>query len=417
MKWIYPYLRSRAPRRWPVLRIALFVLLAGSACKPKQEPAPNRLTGWFLLQGTAALRQHDFRTALAFADSALKQAPDGSDKANAYFFHARVLSVVGRFDEADANYHRVLEQAPDYRGVWNNLGNNTYRQQAYHRAITYYQTEIAAHPAPIPLRGMGRAYVELGLVDSARYAFMQAIALDSLYSPAYFNLALLHDDEGNREEALRNAQTALSLDPENLNYQYLVGSYLVRMGQSAAARDYLEAVVEARPWHPGALYNLGQALVLLGHRDAAQKYLDQAEAVRAQQAKIDHLENTARALPDDPLSHAGLGFALRLAGRYNDAMHAYQVALHLDPGNVEILNNTASLCLIRGDTTLAIDYFRTIVQIQPAFVSAWLNLGSGYAMLNEPEAARQAWQMALRYEPDHPIAKAYLAKISGGPRP
>ena len=413
MKWNDHYLRSRVPRRRPVLRLALSVLLAGAACKPNQEPATSQLTGWLLLQGTEALHQHDFRTALAIADSALKQAPDGSDKANAYFFHARVLSEVGRFDEADADYHKVLEQAPDYRGVWNNLGNNTYRQQAYHRAIVYYQTEIAAHPAPIPLRGMGRAYVELGLVDSARYAFMQAIALDSLYAPAYFNLALLHEDEGHGEEALRNAQKALSLDVGNLNYQYLAGSYMVRMGQSEAARDYLQAVVEARPWHPGALYNLGQALVHLGHRDEAQKYLDQAEVVRAQQAKIDHLENTVRALPDDPLSQAILGFALRLVGRYDDSMHAYQIALHLDPSNVEILNNTASLCLIRGDTTLAISYFRTILQLQPAFVGAWLNLGSVYAMLNEPEAARQAWQMALKYEPDHPIAKAYLAKISG----
>lgn len=411
--WFYRYLRSSSPRRWPVLRLALSVLLAGSACKTKQEPASDQLTRWLLLQGTEALRQHDFRTAQAIADSALKQAPDGSDKANAYFFRARVLSEVGLLKEADADYHRVLEQAPDYRGVWNNLGNNTYRQQAYHRAIAYYQMELAAHPAPIPLRGMGRAYVELGLVDSARYAFEQAIVLDSLYSPAYFNLALLLDDEGHREGALQNAQKALSLDSGNLDYQYLVGSYLVRMGRSAAARGYLQAVVEARPWHPGALYNLGQALVLLGNRDEAQKYLDQAEVVRAQQAKIDHLENTVRALPDDPLSQASLGFALRLAGRYNDAMRAYQVALHLDPVNVELLNNTASLCLIRGDTTLAIDYFRTILQIQPSFVGAWLNLGSVYAMLNDPEAARQAWQMALRYEPNHPIAKAYLAKISG----
>lgn len=416
MMWFYRYLRSRQPRRWPVLRLALSVLLAGSACKIKQEPASDQLTGWLLLQGTEALHQHDFRTALAIADSALKQAPDGSDKANAYFFRARVLSDVGRLEEADADYHKVLEQAPDYRGVWNNLGNNSYRQQAYHRAIAYYQTEMVVHPAPIPLRGMGRAYVELGLVDSARYAFEQAIALDSLYPPAYFNLALLLDDEGYSEEALRNAQKALSLDSGNLDYQYLVGSYLVRMGRSEAARGYLQAVVEARPWHPGALYNLGQALVHLGQRDEAQKYLNQAEVVRAQQAKIDHLENTVRALPYDPLAHAGLGFALRLVGRYNDAMHAYQVALQLDPGNVEILNNTASLCLIRGDTTLAINYFRTILQIQPTFVEAWLNLGSVYAMLNEPEAARQAWQMALRYEPNHPIAKAYLAKISGRPQ-
>ena len=177
---------------------------------------------------------------------------------------------------------------------------------------------------------------------------------------------------------------------------------------------YLQAVVEARPWHPGALYNLGQALVLLGHRVEAQEYLDQAEVVRAQQAKIGHLENTVRAVPDDALSQAGLGFALRRIGRYNDAMHAYQVALQLDPVNVEILNNTASLCLIRGDTTLAINYFRTILQIEPTLVDAWLNLGSVYAMLNEIEAARQAWQMALRYAPNHPMAKAYLAKTSGG---
>ena len=363
----------------------------------------------FLLQATEALRIHRFHLALALSDSSEKYALNGAD---VHFFRGRVYSELGRFHKADTSYRAVLKLKKDYRGVWSNLGNNAFRQQNYHQAIKYYQNELNLHPAPIPLRGLGRAYVELGNVDSARIVFQQAIVMDNKYAPAYFSLAFLEEDEGYFKSALAYAEKAFDLDSENLEYRYIYASFLLRTGQNKEAADHFRYVSEEWPWHHGSHYNLGQALIQLGREEEAREYLAEAEQVRSAQAKIDHLENTVHSLPDDPFSHAALAFALRRVGRYNDAMHAYKVAMYLDPQNLDIRNNVANLYLIRGDTTEALSQYKLILQQNPAFVDVWLNLGVVYAFSGKLEAARNAWENALTYDPDNPMAQSYLTKLT-----
>ena len=126
---------------------------------------------------------------------------------------------------------------------------------------------------------------------------------------------------------------------------------------------------------------------------------------------IGYLEKTVAKLPQDAYAHASLAGALRMASRYNDAMHAYQVALSLDPENLEFHNNVAALHFLRNDTTAAIRTYHYIVEKAPETVDAWLNLGVLYALSGDNASARRAWQAALHQQPDHPDAKRYLARL------
>ena len=175
----------------------------------------------------------------------------------------------------------------------------------------------------------------------------------------------------------------------------------------------LRKIVEKWPWHHGAYYNLGRALIQAGEKTEGENYLDQAEQVRAAQAKIDHLENTVRALPDDPYSYAALAFALRKAGRYNDAMHSYKVALYLEPENLDIWNNVANLYLLQGDTITALSTYNYIVNKNPMLTDIWLNMGVVYALSNQKEKARSAWKQVLAYHSDNISALKYLKKLNG----
>jgi tetratricopeptide (TPR) repeat protein len=396
------------------LVVCFFALLtiffsAGCTSKSGQEPNEFMARSEFLLRhGEVALRQNEFDYALALADSAGKLAPKNS---NVYFLRARIFSELGQWQKAEAAYRQVLALEANYRGVWNNLGNNAYRQQEFRRAIVLYQKELAINAEAIPWRGMGRAYVELGKVDSAQYAFRRALASDSLYAPAHFNLALLLEGEGEVVPALHHARRAWKIEPDNLEYRYVAGELLVKNQKFEEALAVLRAVVDGMPWHRGAQYNYGQALQRLGRPEEAKKYLDEAERVRAIGAQIEHLENTIRSLPSDPMAHASLAFALRRVGRYNDAMHAYKVAAHLAPANMEIQNNIANLYLIKGDTAAAINHYQMILQHDPKLFDIWMNLGVVCALSKKYDAARRAWQMALQLAPDHPAAKAYLARL------
>ncbi|NUO82070.1 tetratricopeptide repeat protein [candidate division KSB1 bacterium] len=407
----------------PYWYAALVLLICSCSSQPIEEPAEAVAQSEFLLlQANEALRQNEFDIALAITDSAQKLAPNS---ANVHFMRARVNSEIGQWEKAENSYHKVLELDPNYRGVWNNLGNNTFRQQKFEKAIAYYQKEIARNvklppdrrsEAAIPYYQLGRAYVELGKVDSARSSFERALAYDSLYALCHFNFALLLEDEGELAPALAHAQRAWQIEPPNLEYRYLLGELLVKLQRYEEALSLLQEVAQQWPWHHGAHYNLGQALVRLGRQEEAQKFLAEAERVRAQDAKIEHLENTVRSLPNAPMAHAALASAFRRVGRYNDAMHAYKVAAHLAPTNMEIQNNIAILHLIKGDTVKAIQQYQRIMQYDPTLVEVWLNLGVVYALARQPQAARAAWENALKYQPNHPLARKYLAKLAGTPQ-
>ena len=370
----------------------------------------NPRTNRFLLQGSDALKQHNFIQALSFADSAAKYAVE---KADIHFFKGRVYSELGRFKEAEQAYMKALEATPSYRGVWNNLGNNAYRQQNFSQAIEYYMQEVSRNKAPIPLRAVGRAFVELGKTDSARTFFKKAIDLDINYAAAYFNLAQLEEDEGNFNQAIQYAGRAYGIEPDNLEYRYLYSTLLVQMDKGSEAILNLRKIVEKWPWHHGSHYNLGRALIQTGQKTEGENYLEQAERVRASQAKIDHLENTVRALPDDPYSYAALAFALRKAGRYNDAMHSYKVALYLEPENFDIWNNVANLYLLQGDTITALATYNYIVEKNPMLTDIWLNMGVVYALSNQKGKARSAWEQVLAYQSDNLSALKYLKKLNG----
>ena len=405
------------------MRYPFGLLLAGMfaavGCQSGPEPEPvspllDARTRDLLIQSEEALRQHAFDAALAYADSAEARIPDGADVP---FLRGRVYSEMARLPEADSAYRRALALRPDYAGAWNNLGNNAARQQRYREAIALYHKELEREPAPVPWRGIGMAYVELGVADSAQYAFNQALATDTSYALAHQDLAQLYDDDGQFEQALHHAQRALALDPENNTARYLTGALLAKMGRNEEALPYLEAVTEGWPWHSASHYNLGQALARLGRPEEAQEHLDRAEALRALQAKITLRERAVRSLPEDPYTHAALASLLRQAGRYNDAMHAYQVALSLQPGDTDFMNNIAVLHLLRGENAEAIQWFERIVQQDATLVDAWLNLGIVYAKSGQEADARRAWETVLRQQPGHPAAEAYLARLDSSATP
>lgn len=391
----------------------LLMVLIASGCGSEPEPV---LTERFidprsrilLQKGAGALEIHEFDYALAFADSAEFFTPMLPDAA---FLRGRIFSELGDFEKAQRAYEQTLSRDAQYRGVWHNIGNNDFRQNQFEEAIQHYKKEINLHEAPIPWRGIGRAYVELGQVDSARFAFDQALQLDSTYAPAHFNLALLLEDEGSFEEALHHALKASTYDAEDWDYRYLMASLLVTNARVEEAIPHLKEVTQTWPWHHASHYKLGQSLLRAGEAEAGEAMIKRSESLRAQDAKILQLLNSARSAHDDPLPHAALGSALRRVGRYEDAMRAYKIARHLDPGNLEVQTNMANLMLIQGDTLSSIRGYQAILQQDPTFTDIWVNLGIVYAMSDLNDEARHAWERALVLEPENGLAKSYLARL------
>ena len=390
------------------------VVVSLSACV-KADPEPidlaqpmSPIVHDLLSRGDAALMVYDYDRAFALVDSAEVLAPALADIP---FLKGRIYAELLRLDDADSAYYEALAIRPGYPGAWHNLGNTAFRRQEYSQAITNYHKELAFHPDARPWRGVAKAYVELGKTDSARYAFEQALRLDSTFAQAYFGLALLLEDVGDMEGALEASQKALKYHPESLEFRFNVGASLVKLGRSEEALNHLQAVIDGWPWHQGAHYNLAQALVRLGRVEEAEAVQQRTEQLRELQAQISNQENAVRVQPENPYAHAGLGSVLRRAARYKDAMHAYRVATHLDPSNLEFRNNIAVLYLLQHDTTSAIQTFEYMVHVDSSNVTSWFNLGSLYAMSRQPGKARSAWMYAARLDPDNEAIRRALERL------
>ena len=134
--------------RYLIPLLLFFYCCSGDEKRAGNVPySSNPRTNNFLLEGRNALKQHNFIQALALADSADKYA---ILKADVHFFKGRVYSELGRFADAEQAYNNALKAMPNYRGVWNNLGNNAYRQQNFSQAVDYYRKEVAQNQTPIP---------------------------------------------------------------------------------------------------------------------------------------------------------------------------------------------------------------------------------------------------------------------------
>ncbi|MEZ4701912.1 MAG: tetratricopeptide repeat protein [Rhodothermales bacterium] len=397
----------------PRALFALLCLLAiGCGDRRAAPPIPDGDTAELLQAGEDALRQGYFEEALILADSAAARMPAAVEP---LFLRGMIFTQTMRWDEAEASYQEVLKRDPEYLGAWNNLGNIALRQARVNDALTSYRNEIALHPAPRPWISVGRAYRELGMTDSATYAFDQALKLDSTALDAYLAYAQIREEEGEFDEGLRYARKAYARAPRNPDVQYVLGMLLTKTGNDAEAVEHLAAVTQVWPWHTESHYSLAQALQRLGRDEESARVLAEAEKLWQRQADVSFFQKAVTNDPDNAYNYAALGTALRLAGRFEDAVDAYKIALSLEGENLEFQNNLASLYFLQQDTLAAIRTYRAILQKDASMLSAWINLGVLHAVSGRPDLARQAWQQVLARDPQNEQAAAYIQRLDNEP--
>ena len=205
--------------------------------------------------------------------------------------------------------------------------------------------------------------------------------------------------------------TGLRMRPDNLDYQYIVGTQYFRMDEVEAALPYLEPVAAARQWHHGAQFNLGQVYMRLGREEEAQVYFARADSAQQLQQKINEAQDAINHDPESLDNWIRLAENLRTAGQYDRAIAAYEVALAIMPWNTALQINLAVLHMENGDLGEAVGRLEAIVRAYPDMDAARFNLGVAYAKSERYDAARFQWSQILVRTPGHGGAQAMLAYL------
>ncbi len=136
------------------------------------------------------------------------------------------------------------------------------------------------------------------------------------------------------EDALRNCNKALELNPGSKRALYLRGR--TRMAEEAwgAAAEDLEKVVEADPSNTDALQSLAYVHAQLGNKD------------RSLELYREYLNFN----PDDAAVRLNIAYELANAGAFTEAMEILEDGVERDPENVDLLIYLGSVALSAGQT-------------------------------------------------------------------
>jgi protein O-GlcNAc transferase len=86
------------------------------------------------------------------------------------------------------------------------------------------------------------------------------------------------------------------------------------------------------------------------------------------------LQAAARLLPDDAQSHTNLGAALRIAGRFDDALATLQRSLAINPRSAAVHSNMGNVLASMGRIEESVQSLRQALLIEPTFAGAFSNL-------------------------------------------
>ena len=181
----------------------------------------------------------------------------------------------GRLQPAEAAYRRVLAVEPAHAGALHLLG-------------------VLAHQC-------GRADLAVDLIG-------RAIALDGANAVFHGNLGMVLCDLGLLAEAEASLRAALRLRPGFEDAHYNLGNVLDRSGRLAESEASYRQVLKRQPDNVRALNNLGHVLRQQIRPAAAEACF--RKALRLQ--------------PQVPDSHANLGIALLMAGRFEEGWREYE---------------------------------------------------------------------------------------------
>lgn len=394
--------------------VPILLLVAGCAqgdsrtiTERKRETVPPQVAR-FLVEGERAFDRGVYGVALAMTDSVEQVMPDLADL---HFLRGKVYTQLNQLETAQFAFQMVVELDPEYAGARFEMGLNNFRRGKLRDAIGLYQEERELGEWSGLLHELGRAYAKLGEADSARAAYEAAIGLDPDNAMAFMWLGQLLEESGDMQEALETSLEGLALRPDNLDYQYIVGTQYFRTERAADALPYLEPVASERPWHHGAQFNLGQVYMRLGREEEARAYFARADSAQQVQQQVNEAQDAINHDPETLENWILLAGLLRGSGQFDKAIEAYKVIVSFIPWDLSLQNNLAILYMENGQHEVAIDRFQAILRADSTLTSAWLNLGVAYANSGETARARSAWQRLLGLAPGHVTARQFLSRL------
>jgi TolB-like protein/RNase P subunit RPR2 len=241
----------------------------------------------YILDYNAYIKENYLDSCLVLLNTALSF----DDQLEEAYYGKAVICyrINGQTEESLDNLDKALKINPNYYLAYREKGN-ILRWFLYdyvkslddlHKALTLISGD---ERAPL-LRDIGRAYLDVGFVEKAKYYYKEAFDLDSNKVENLGLLIWLEYSIGNFEEALKLQNQQLEIDSTT----YIVlEAYSIPPGHEEEAYLHAKKMAELyKNWiNTGAFHRIGYAYYQVGKRKEAESYFKQQIKIGEESIKL-----------------------------------------------------------------------------------------------------------------------------------
>jgi tetratricopeptide (TPR) repeat protein/tRNA A-37 threonylcarbamoyl transferase component Bud32/TolB-like protein len=241
------------------------------------------------------------------------------------------------------------------------------------KAISLFEQAVEKDPHyALANVGLSKAYLEKYKetkdniwIEKAQSSCKRAIEMSDRLSSGYVMLGTIYGKTGRNEEAIKEFQQALQLDPENYDAARELATIYENLGRLEEAIELLRKFIDLKPSYWAVFSELGYFYYHQGRYEEAEKmYRRSTElmtenvndynnltAIYFQMGKIDSARavfDKSVALEPDALTYVNMGTIYFYQRRYADALAMFEEAIELGEDEYYVWSALADSCRFAG---------------------------------------------------------------------
>jgi tetratricopeptide (TPR) repeat protein len=236
----------------------------------------NRIT---LDLAQAALEAGLYQQALGYYDELLEKSAPDSITASQCARRGVALYYLNRIDESREALEACVKRFPRNAEAYCFLGQiEAYRKLPSEKAIDYFNRAIAIDSTYTEAwYQLARVYMLQKLYPKARALLLAAVAINPFHSKSHSRLGMVYYYLDYPELARKSYQTALVLNPDDFNTHYNLGELLYSdLSDTVAALREFKKALALNPKLYEAAFRIGLICMKNGMNKEAVGYFDQA---------------------------------------------------------------------------------------------------------------------------------------------